>query len=350
VTASTKALHDKYAANENSKNKSNNEYILNSTHEELITPIGQDYGRSYKDFPFAYYQIQTKFRNEPRAKSGLLRGREFRMKDLYSFHINEEDFINYYENAKQVYMDVYNELSIGEDTYIASASGGDFTHRYSHEFQTVCDTGEDTIYIDKVKKVSYNKEVVSKNADENIKNFGYDISKLPQAKACEVGNIFPLETKFTKAFNFQYTDKDNQKKLVEFMGCYGIGSSRIMGILAEKFGDEKGLVWPKAVAPFQVQIVSLHKEKNDEIYKKCQEIYNDLTKNNWEVLWDDRDLSPGNKLSDADLYGIPVQIVLGQKGLEKNVVEVKQRKTGDIQEVSLEDLYVKFEGIWRATL
>jgi prolyl-tRNA synthetase len=224
------------AANEFSKNKSGNEYILNSTHEELVTPIAIDFGKSYKDFPLAYYQIQTKFRNEPRVKSGLLRGREFRMKDLYSFHIDEQDFLKYYEEAKNAYMDFYHDVGLGEDTFIASASGGDFTQRFSHEFQTLVDAGEDVIYIDREKKVSYNKEVVSEDAQENIKNFGYDVSKLPLEKACEVGNIFPLESKFTKAFNFQYTDKDNQKKLVEYMGCYGIGPSRVMGVLVEKFG------------------------------------------------------------------------------------------------------------------
>lgn len=330
------------AANENSKNKSNNEYILNSTHEELVTPIAVDFGRSYKDFPLAYYQIQTKFRNEPRAKSGLLRGREFRMKDLYSFHIDEQDFVNYYEQAKKSYMDVYTELGLGDDTFIASASGGDFTHRFSHEFQTVTDAGEDIIYIDWDKKVSYNQEVVSESADENIKNFGYDISKLPQVKACEVGNIFPLETKFTKAFNFQYTDKDNQKKLVEYMGCYGIGSSRIMGVLVEKFGDDKGLVWPKAVAPFGITVVSLHKEKGDEVYKKSNEIYEGFLKSfaeynsNVGILFDDRDLSPGNKLADADLYGIPLQIIVGSKNLDRKVIEIKLRKTGEVIELSSE--------------
>jgi prolyl-tRNA synthetase len=237
-------------------------------------------------------------------------------------------------------------LGIGDDTYIASASGGDFTHRFSHEFQTVTDAGEDIIYIDRDKKISYNQEVVSENANENIKNFGYDVSKLPQVKACEVGNIFPLETKFTKAFNFQYTDKDNQKKLVEYMGCYGIGPSRIMGILVEKFGDEKGLVWPKAVAPFQIEIVSLHKEKGDEVYKKSEEIYSSLQNAGYEILWDDRELSPGNKLNDADLYGIPVQIVLGQKSLEKGMLEVKLRKSNEVVGVEIDKINTEIASIW----
>jgi prolyl-tRNA synthetase len=332
-------------ANENSKNKSNNEYVLNSTHEELVTPIAADFGRSYKDFPFAYYQIQTKFRNEPRAKSGLLRGREFRMKDLYSFHTNEQDFLNYYENAQKIYMDFFNDVGLGEDTYIASASGGDFTHRFSHEFQTVCEAGEDTIYIDKENKISYNQEVVGTEED-NIKNFGKDISKLPQAKACEVGNIFPLETKFTKAVGFTYTDENNQKKLVEFMGCYGIGPSRIMGVIVEKFADEKGLVWPKSVAPYHVEVVSLHKESSDNIFATAKNIYENLSKKG-EVLFDDRDASAGVKLNDADLYGIPVQVIVGGKNLENGEVEIKIRKSGEVEKVKVEEVVNKLESIWQ---
>lgn len=332
-------------ANENSKNKSNNEYVLNSTHEELITPISADYGRSYKDFPFAYYQIQTKFRNEPRAKSGLLRGREFRMKDLYSFHTSEKDFLDYYEMAKKAYMDFYHDVKLGDDTFIASASGGDFTHRFSHEFQTICEAGEDTIYIDRQNKIAYNKEVVSEDEGKNIKNFGIDISKLEQVKACEVGNIFPLETKFTNAFNFQYTDENNQKKIVEYMGCYGIGPSRVMGVIVEKFGDEKGLVWPKAVAPFHVEVVSLHKEKGDKVFETAQDLYNGLSKFG-EVLFDDRDASAGVKLNDADLYGIPVQVIVGQKNLDNGEVEIKQRKTGAVEKVKVERVKEYLESIW----
>lgn len=347
------------AANENSKNKSNNEYILNSTHEELVTPIALDYVKSYKDFPVAFYQIQTKFRNEPRAKSGLLRGREFRMKDLYSFHTSEADFLNYYEQAKKVYMDFYTEIGLGEDTFIASASGGDFTKMFSHEFQTIVDAGEDIIYIDRENKVSYNKEVVSDNAEENIKNFGKDISQLEQAKACEVGNIFPLESKFTEAFNFQYTDENNIKQIVPFMGCYGIGPSRIMGVLVEKYGDEKGLVWPKNISPFALEVISLHKENNEEdnVFKFANDLYTYLNSDGCEfkgeVLFDDRNLGVGNKLNDADLYGIPLQIIVGQKNLDRNVIEVKSRKTGEMFELnsglSLEELAYEIKSIWQKT-
>jgi prolyl-tRNA synthetase len=242
-------------------------------------------------------------------------------------------------------MDFFNDVGLGEDTYIASASGGDFTHRFSHEFQTVCEAGEDTIYIDKENKISYNQEVVG-TEEENIKNFGKDISKLPQAKACEVGNIFPLETKFTKAVGFTYTDENNQKKLVEFMGCYGIGPSRIMGVIVEKFADEKGLVWPKSVAPYHVEVVSLHKENGDDVYNASKDIYESLSKKG-EVLFDDRDASAGVKLNDADLYGIPVQVIVGGKNLENGEVEIKIRKSGEVEKVKVEEVVNKLESIWQ---
>lgn len=329
------------AANENSKNKSSNEYILNSTHEELVTPIAHDFAKSYKDFPFAYYQIQTKFRNEPRAKSGLLRGREFRMKDLYSFHTSREDFESYYEKAKQGYLDFFADLGLKDDTYITTASGGDFTEKLSHEFQVVCDAGEDLIYINEKTGTAYNKEVL----EIELQNNGLKKEDLKEVKACEAGNIFTLESKFTKAINFTYTDENNQKVLVENMGCYGIGTSRIMGVLVEKLGDDKGLVWPKAVAPFHLHVLSLHKEKGDQVFAKANEIY-EILGDKFEVLFDDREMSVGQKLNDADLVGIPVQIVIGQKGLDKGVVEVKLRKSGETFEVSLSDLHKEIESIW----
>ncbi len=345
------------AANENSKNKSSNEYVLNSTHEELITPIALEFGKSYKDFPFAYYQIQTKFRNEPRAKSGLLRGREFRMKDLYSFHLTQEDFEDYYEKAKVAYMNFFKEVGLGESTFITSASGGDFTDKLSHEFQVVCDAGEDIIYLNKNSGTAYNKEVL----EIELKNNNLKVEDLEELKACEVGNIFTLEDRFTKSFNFQYTNVDNQKNVVPHMGCYGIGSSRIMGVLVEKFGDEKGLVWPKAVAPFDIEIVSLHKEKNDKVYEVSKNVYQMLNRppltppyqggeeysKKYEVLWDDRELSAGVKLNDADLYGIPMQIIIGTKNLEENLVEIKLRHTGEVVKVKVEDLEKELMSLWQ---
>lgn len=315
-------------ANKASEEKSTNSYILNPTHEELITPIGAEYLRSYKDLPAAYYQIQTKFRNEARAKSGLLRGREFRMKDLYSFHRSEEDLKAYYEKAKEVYMNVYHELGIGDDTFMTLAGGGDFTKDFSHEFQTIVGAGEDTIYLDRKNKIAYNKEVVT---EENAKRLGVDFDALEQVSACEVGNIFPLGTKFTKAFDYTYTDEEGKQQEV-YMGCYGIGPSRLMGVITEKFADDKGLVWPASVAPFSMHLLVLSKGKDSEAHKVAEELYKKLTDDHVEVLFDDRDESAGAKFADSDLIGIPIRVVVSDKSLEKGGVEIKER-TSDVSEV-----------------
>ncbi|HOX96197.1 MAG TPA: His/Gly/Thr/Pro-type tRNA ligase C-terminal domain-containing protein [Candidatus Woesebacteria bacterium] len=298
------------AANEVSLMKSDAEYILNPTHEDVVTPLIKNYNPSYKDLPVSVYQIQTKFRNEPRAKSGLLRCREFRMKDLYSFHTSEEDLKTFYEEAKKVYFDIFKEIGIGADTVIALASGGDFTKDYSHEFQTRCENGEDTIYLDRTTGVAYNKEVKPEGADTNP-NFEV-------FTASEVGNIFPLGTKFTKAFGYEYTDKDGSKKPV-IMGSYGIGTSRLIGVLVEKFHDEKGIIWPRNVAPFTVHLVDIQKKE------EAEKIYNMLLENNIEVLWDDREMSPGEKFADADLIGCPVRVVVSSRSMDAGGVEVKMR-------------------------
>lgn len=321
-------------ANKASQEKSTNSYILNPTHEELITPIVSEYARSYKDLPAAFYQIQTKFRNEARAKSGLLRGREFRMKDLYSFHRDEADFKQYYEKSKEVYMDVYREIGLGDDTFITLAGGGDFTKEFSHEFQTITEAGEDIIYLDRKNKIAYNKEVVT---EENSKRLNVNFDSLEQIKACEVGNIFPLGTKFTKAFDYTYTDEEGRQQEI-YMGCYGIGPSRLMGVITEKFADEKGLVWPASVAPFSVHLISLAKDKDSETAKKAEEIYKKLTEKHVEVLFDDRNESAGAKFADSDLIGIPIRVVVSDKSLEKGGVEIKERTSEDSEIVTIEEL------------
>lgn len=311
------------AANEVSLMKSDAEYVLCPTHEDVITPIVQSYNLSYKDLPVSVYQIQTKFRNEPRAKSGLLRCREFRMKDLYSFHADENDWKKFYEEAKKVYMAVFKEIGIGKDTMIALASGGDFTKEFSHEFQTRCETGEDTIYLDKKTGIAYNKEVMPEGADTN--------PDFEVFSACEVGNIFPLGTKFTKANGYEYTDKDGSKKPV-IMSSYGIGISRMMGVLVEKFHDDKGIIWPKGVAPFLVHIVDIQQpEKTEKIYKQ-------LTNEGIECLWDDRDMSPGGKFADADLIGCPVRVLVSSRSLENGGVEVKLRNETESKIIPIENL------------
>jgi len=224
-------------ANEHSKERSSNSYILNPTHEDVITPIVKDIARSYRDLPVSLYQIQTKFRNEARAKSGLLRGREFRMKDLYSFHKDQEDLMRFYETMKKVYANVFQDMGIGDDTYLTVASGGDFTQNFSHEFQTLTEAGEDLIYVDRKNKIAYNKEVAN---EENAKKLNVDFNTLEQIKACEVGNIFPLDTRFSKALDYTYTNEKGEQQII-YMGSYGIGPSRLMGVITEKFADEKGL-------------------------------------------------------------------------------------------------------------
>ena len=305
------------AANEKALEKSTAEYILNPTHEEIITPIAKHFRTSYKDFPFAIYQIQTKFRNEARAKSGLLRGREFIMKDLYSFHTSEEDLNKFYEIAKERYEAIFDRLGIGQDTYITFASGGDFTDDYSHEYQTVLESGEDVIYLDRKNQVAYNKEVATA---EDAKKLGVNFDELEQVMASEVGNIFPLSTKFSEHLDYKYSDEDNSKKNV-WMGSYGIGISRLMGVITEKFADEKGLVWPESIAPYMYHIVALPDEENIKVANKVYE-----TLGEYKCLYDDRDsASTGERFADADLIGCPVQIVVSKKTLENNSVEVISR-------------------------
>lgn len=315
-------------ANKAAQEKHNAEYILNSTHEELVTPLIMKQNLSYKDLPLAVYQIQTKFRNEPRAKSGIMRTREFRMKDLYSFHANEADLKRYYEVVKESYKIVYQRLGIGRDTYLSLASGGDFTKDYSHEFQTRCESGEDTIFLDKETGTAFNKEVAPAGAE------GSD--RFEEFRACEVGNIFPLNTKFSQAFDYYFTDKDGEKKIV-YMGSYGIGTSRLMGVIVEKFHDEKGIIWPENVAPFEVSLISM----NDTV-EKASEIYEALTTAGIEVLWDDRDLSAGVKFADADLIGNPYRIVVGQKSLALGGVELKRRDNDKTEIVPVDEICHKF--------
>lgn len=467
-------------ANELSKNKCTNEYILNPTHEDLVTPLVQQFVSSYKDLPVAVYQIQSKFRNEARAKSGLLRGREFRMKDLYSFHADENDFVRFYEQSKEVYMNVFKELGLADETYITVASGGDFTKRFSHEFQTICDAGEDLIFIDESTGEAWNLEVAPSQAsqhsysdalwlyedvygenvvsvaklcafldlevwqtvktmlykdnntnlyavavrgdyevneeklrkaldvssvelltDEEIMQYtwaerGYaGIVNLPEAftlicddalatmtnmeswtnkthyhtvninrwrdlprperfydiknakpwdsnpvtgqayrveKACEVGNIFPLETKFTDAFAFTHTDNDNKHQKI-IMWSYGIWPSRVMGVIVEKYHDEKGIIRPENIAPFTHCIIGIGKQW----LQRAAEVYARLQKQWVDVCFDDRAVGPWFKFKDAELIGYPRQIVIWDKTLAQgDMCEVVERKIWKKQIVSIE--------------
>jgi prolyl-tRNA synthetase len=313
-------------ANEASTRRNDASYIINPSHEEIITPIALKMKPSYKDLPFAVYQIQTKFRNEERPKSGLMRGREFRMKDLYSFHTTKEDMLAYYEKVKELYTKIFARLGIGDDTYITKASGGVFTKSFTHEFQTTCDSGEDTIYIDRDKKEAWNEEVIKEE----------DKEKLETKQASEVGNIFPLGTKYSEAFGYTYTDESGNKKPV-VMASYGIGSSRVMGVLVEKFHDDRGIIWPDNIAPFQAHLVVINAQQEETVSKKSEDIYKDLEAQGIEVLFDDREsASGGEKLADADLIGIPWRIVVSSKTGDK--VELKKRDKEETQLVETEEM------------
>lgn len=316
-------------ANDVSRERNDAEYILNPTHEEVVTPLAKQFTSSYKDLPFAVYQIQTKFRNEPRAKSGILRGREFRMKDLYSFHTSEEDLLEYYNNvAMPSYIEVFKKLGLGDSTVMALASGGDFTDKYSHEFQTICESGEDTLYYDKEEKIYYNKEVVKDPESD----------KYETMKAAEVGNIFPLNTKFSEALDVTYTDENGDHKLV-YMGCYGIGTSRVMGVLVEKFHDERGIIWPMQVAPYHVHLIALD-ISDSAIKEKAFAFYNKLIDTGIEVLFDEReDVRPGAKFADADLIGIPVRLVISKRTEDK--VEWKKRDEKESELLAYDEVLTK---------
>ncbi len=468
-------------ANEASLQKNGAEYVLNPTHEDVITPTAKKFNVSYKDFPFAVYQIQTKFRNEARPKTGLLRTREFRMKDMYSFHVSAEDLKKFYEIAKEAYTRVYERLGLGDSTYYVAASGGDFTEDFSHEFQTRLEAGEDVIFRNTQTGEAFNREIAPSKAktheqdsevkvmeevfgegiigveelcqfmgikaeqttktlifesekgvivaavrgdydvnelklkkvagvkelklaseevvgrvtgaeigyagivnlpqnvqtfiDESVEglvnfetggnkthyhlknvNWGRDLVKpekfcdikiakegdlIPETsveyevfKSTEVGNIFPLNTKFTNFADYMFTDADGTRKQI-YMGSYGIGTSRLVGVIAEKFKDEKGIIWPENISPFKVHMISLGADVKEE----AEKLYQKLIENKAEVLWDDReDVRPGEKFNDADLIGIPYRVVISKKSLENGGYETKMRGSDEIRYLNFDSL------------
>jgi len=295
-------------------------YGLGWTHEEIITPLAQKFLNSEKDFPKYIYQIQTKYRNEPRAKSGILRGREFIMKDLYSFHLTNEDLDDYYEKVKKAYLKIYERCGLKDYTYLTLAGGGAFTKGYSHEFQTITNAGEDIIFICKKCGLALNKEV----EQDKCPNCGNSVFE--EKKSIEVGNIFKLGTKYAEAFNF----KINGEYII--MGCYGLGISRLLGTIVEVFNDEKGIVFPKEVAPYDIYLINIKAEKETDM------VYKALEYKGYEVLFDDRDKTPGEKFSDADLMGIPIRIVISEKTLEQDSVEVKRRGKDEVKLVKIKEI------------
>lgn len=298
---------------------------LAPTHEEPMTNMLKTYIKSYKDLPLAVYQFQTKFRNELRAKSGIMRTREFIMKDLYSFHTSEADLDNYYHKVENAYAHIYDRLGLGEDTHETFASGGVFS-KYSHEYQTFIPVGEDTVYYNQDCSVVLNEEVLN---EEVMADLGVKREELTGIRAAEVGNIFKLKFKYSDPLGLKFSDENNEIKTV-YMGCYGIGVSRVMGVIAEKFCDDKGLVWPENIAPFKYYLAPIGENGN----KIAEELYNG---NENKILFDDRNVRPGEKFADADLMGIPYRVVISDKTLTENSVEITNRKTGETQLLPLEE-------------
>ena len=306
---------------------------LAPTHEEPLTQLMKSYISSYKDLPVYPYQFQIKFRNELRSKSGLMRGREFWMKDLYSFSRNVEEHEAFYERVTEAYHRVYARLGIGDITYKTFASGGSFS-KFSHEFQTLSDVGEDIIYVHEAKNLAINEEVYN---DEVLANLGISRDELVEKKAVEVGNIFTLGTKYSDALNLNFTDEDGVSKPV-FMGSYGIGPSRLMGLIAEHFADDKGLVWPEQVAPAKFYLLQIGGETSKN---QADELYKNLTARGIEVIYDDRDERPGTKFADAALMGIPQRLTVSDRLLEQNKLELTERKSGQTTLLTVDELIAR---------
>jgi prolyl-tRNA synthetase len=302
------------------------------SHEEPIMEMMRSYVKSYKDLPAKVYQFQTKLRNELRAKSGIMRGREFVMKDMYSLHSTAEDLDAFYNATIEAYKRCYDRFGIGEDTYVTFASGGAFT-KFSHEFQTICDAGEDVIYLHRGKNIAVNEEVL----EEAVKELGVSRDELEPVKTAEVGNIFNFGTEKAEQMNVMFTDKDGAQKPV-YLGSYGIGITRVMGVIVEKFADDKGIVWPEAIAPAKVYLVQIG---GDESRAKADELYETLSARGVEVIYDDRDERPGAKFADAELMGIPYRVTVSDRLLAEDTYEFTPRVSGQSEVLTLEELLAK---------
>ena len=304
---------------------------LAPTHEEPITKLMRSYINSYKDLPVYPYQFQIKFRNELRSKSGLMRGREFWMKDLYSFSKDKAEHDLFYEKATEAYHRVFERLGLGDLTFKTFASGGSFA-KYSHEFQTLSDVGEDLIYVHRGKNIAINEEVFN---DEVLAELGVNRDDVEEVKAVEVGNIFTLGTRFSDPLELNFTDEDGSVKPV-IMGSYGIGPSRLMGLVAEHFADDKGLVWPENVAPYKAYLVSI-----GDVDAQATELYETLNTAGITVLFDDRAERPGAKFADAELMGLPYRITISERLIGEGKLEFTRRNSGETELLTLDELLAK---------
>lgn len=316
-----------------SKLKDETEVGFGWSHEEAVIEMIKQYLESYKDLPINVYQFQTKLRNELRAKSGIMRGREFVMKDMYSCSIDADQHDAFYANAIEAYNRVFERLGIGKDTYVTFASGGAFT-QFSHEFQTVCDAGEDVIYLHREKNIAVNEEVMD---DENLAKLGIKRDELEKVKSAEVGNIFNFGTQKSEDTNFTFTNSDGKKQYV-YLGSYGIGITRLMGVIVEKFADDKGMLWPENIAPATVYLVRIG---GDKAIQHADALYDELQSVGIEVLYDDRDERPGAKFADAELMGIPYRVTVSDRLIQAGQYEFTPRATGVTELLTRDELLGK---------
>ncbi len=316
--------------------KNKTELGLAFTHEEPMANMMKPFISSYKDLPKLVYQFQTKFRNELRAKSGIMRGREFMMKDLYSFHTDKESHLEFYEKMKDVYMNIFKRIGLGEKTFVTMSSGQPFS-KYSFEFQTLSEAGEDVILYDAEKNIAINKDDFS---DEIFADFGFnkDDFNFKEGKSIEVGDIYTLGTKYSEALDLKYTNKEGKDNPV-FMGSYGIGVPRVMGTVVEVSNDERGIIWPEEIAPFDIHLISLC--QNEDI-KKADDLYNTLIAKGLEVLYDEREgVRPGQKFADSDLIGIPYRVVISKKTLQEGKIEIKKRGEDSLTFITIDEFLEK---------
>lgn len=314
-----------------SRLKDDTEVGFGWSHEEAIVEMMQQYVHSYKDLPQSVYQFQTKLRNELRAKSGIMRGREFVMKDMYSMHASQEDCDQYYQQVIEAYLRCYQRFGIGDSTFVTFASGGAFT-KFSHEFQTICDAGEDVLYVNRDRSVAVNEEVL----DEASEELGIDKAELEPVKSAEVGNIFKFGTEKSEQMGFNYTEGDGKVRPV-YLASYGIGITRVMGVIVEKMSDDKGIVWPAELAPFAIQLVSI----GSQGAAAADQLYDELSDSGIEVLYDDRDERPGAKFADAELMGMPQRITVSDRGVEAGTYELTSRSSGETLVLTRDELLAK---------
>ncbi len=301
--------------------KKKSELGLAWTHEEAMTTMLRGFVNSYQDLPRAVHQFQTKFRREERAKSGLLRGREFVMNDLYYFTATADDLDKFYESVMATYRRIFDLIGLGEKTFLTVSSGGDFSP-WSHEFQTITDAGEDTIYLDRARGLAVNKEVYD---EKTLSKLGLHSEELETVKAIEVGNIFKLGTRFSGALGLEYRDAAGEKQPV-VMGSFGLGVSRLVGALVEVWGGEKTMLWPAAIAPALVHLIGLEIDKV-EVRAEAENIIRRLEAAGVEVLFDDRAVSAGEKFADADLIGLPHRLIVSSRQMVAQTVEWQNRQT-----------------------